>query len=383
MTPKYSANAALVFMALGILNVSQYSSQVKWKGKFIDKEGVATVENPKSPLYPSPVLKLSEELTIGEAEGRPEYVFGRIAAIAIDKEGRIYVADDKNIHIKAFDAKGGYIRTIGREGQGPGEIGRPYDLFVNSRSELLVPDGKNYKLHFYSPDGAFLRDKGFGNRFPQQSVLSARDELYVMSFGGDFDTGTYFELAKLDENLNPVAVLQRVDIPPGPLKESLGGKVPLFCVRGDGSFVMGFDKTDEYKIKVLDPRGRLSRIIIRAFDPVPIPRDLREKAKQSRPAGMTIEIPTNFASYSRLMADNEGRIFASTPPFGLESKSFTWDVFDAEGRYLAIVRLPGSAWHLGNMKSGLVWKAGKLYAVEEDEDGYHVVKRYRADWNWK
>jgi hypothetical protein len=167
------------------------------------------------------------------------------------------------------------------------------------------------------------------------------------------------------------------------LKDSLSGKVPLFCVRPDGSLVMGFGKRDEYRIEIVDPKGRRSRIITRDFDPVPIPKNLLEKAKQSRPPGTAIEIPAHFAAYSRLMADDEGRIFALTPPIDPESKSFTWDVFDAEGRYLANIRLPGSAWHLGNMKNGLLWKAGKLYAVEEDEDGYHLVKRCRANWTWK
>jgi hypothetical protein len=35
------------------------------------------------------------------------------------------------------------------------------------------------------------------------------------------------------------------------------------------------------------------------------------------------------------------------------------------------------------MKNGLLWKKGKLYVVEEDEDGYHLIKRYAAAWTWK
>ena len=356
--------------------------QAKWKGTATERDGVFTVRNPKRPLYSGPALELVEELRVGEAEGRPEYAFGQVRGIAVDATGCLYVADDKNIHIKVFDGKGVYLRTIGRQGQGPGEIGSPYDVFINSRGEVLVPDGKNYKLHFYSTLGLSLKDVTFGNRFPMASVLGPRDELYVQSFGGDFGTGTYFELARLDEDLNPVAVLNRVDIPPGPLKESLDGKVPLFCVRGDGSFVMGFGKRDEYRIDVLDPGGRLSRIISRDFDPVAIPKDLLEKAKQSRPPGMPGEIPTRFPPYLRLAADDEGRIFALTPPYDPEGRSFTWDVFDAEGRFLAIVRLPGSGRLLADMTNSLLWKAGKLYVVEEDEDGYHLIKRYRAEWTW-
>ncbi len=382
MRGKDIARAALVFLFFRAALSPGIPPQTKWKGTIAERDGVVMVGNPKRPLYGGPVLKLTEELRIGEAEGRPEYAFGQIRGIAVDGRGSLYVADDKNIHVKVFDGQGVFLRTIGRQGQGPGEIGRPYDVFINSRGEVLVPDGKNYKLHFYSTLGVSLKDVTFGNRFPQQSVLGPRDELYVMSFGGDFDTGTYFELARLDEDLNPVAVLNRVDIPPGPLKESLGGKVPLFCVRGDGSFVMGFSKRDEYRIDIIDPRGRLSRVVRRDFDPVPIPKDLLEKAKRSLPPEMPAEMPTHFPAYLRLAADDEGRIFALTPPYDPEDRSFTWDVFDAEGRFLANVRLPGSGELMMNMRNGLFWKAGKLYVVEEDEDGYHLVKRYRAEWTW-
>jgi hypothetical protein len=375
--------AVFVWTALGMAASRGDFPQIKWKGTITEKDGVATFENPKRPLYAGPVLKLTEELRIGEAEGQPEYAFGRIAAIAVDDKGCLYVADDKNIHVKAFDPKGGYLRTIGRKGQGPGEIGSPYDLFINSRGELMVSDGKNYKLHFYSSLGASLRDKSFGSRFPQHTAFGPKDQLYVLSFGGDFDTGKYFELAKLNEDLTPAAVLHKVVIPPGPLKESLGDKVPLFCIRSDGNLVMGFAKPDEYRIKIIDPNGRLSRIISRDFDRVPIPKDVLEKAKQSLPPDITIEMPTHYAAYSRLIADDEGKIFALTSPTYPESKLYSWDLFDVEGRYLAVVRLPGSAWHLANMKNGLLWKKGKLYVVEEDEDGYHLIKRYAAAWTWK
>ena len=373
----------LILAPLGIATFAGNSPQAKWKGKIVEKDGVIMVENPKKPIYEGRVLDLIEELKIGESSGPPEYIFGRIAAIAVDGKGGIFVADDKNIHIKAFDAKGGYVRTIGREGQGPGEIGCPSDVFIDSRGELLVPDEKNYKLHFYSPLGLSLQDKSFGNRFPRQSTLGPRDELYVLSIGGGFATGTYYELAKLDKDLITAAVLHRIDIPPGPLKESLAGKVPDFCVRPDGGLVMGFSKKDEYRIEIIDPKGRRSRIITRDFDPVPIPKNLLDKVKKSRPPGTAIEIPAYFATYSRLMADDEGRIFAQTPPIDPEGKSFIWDLFDAEGRYLANVRLPGSAWHLGTMKHGLLWKVGKLYTIEENEEGFHIVKRYRAIWKWK
>jgi hypothetical protein len=368
---------------LGLIVYSGDSPQAKWLGTIAKKDGILTVMNPKQPCYPGTVLKLTEEIRIGITDGRPEYSFGRISGIAVDGHGCIYVADDKNINIKAFDANGTYLRTIGREGQGPGEIGSPYNVFVSSQGKILVPDGKNLKLHVYSALGEFQQDKSFGSRFPMLTVLGIQNELYVLNFGGDFQTGTYFEFSRLDEDLHPVSVLHKIDIPPGPLRESLSEKIPLFTVRSDGCLAMGFPKTDEYRIRILDPQGRMTMVITRDFERVSIPEDLLDKAKKSLPPGVANDLPTHFAAFLRLMADDEGRIWAQTPPTGPEDKSFTWDVFDPEGRYLTNVRIPGSAWHMNNMKNSIIWKAGKLYTVEEDEDGYHIVKRYRAEWAWK
>ncbi len=46
--------------------------------------------------------------------------------------------------------------------------------------------------------------------------------------------------------------------------------------------------------------------------------------------------------------------------------------FDPEGKYIAKV--------LFNINSPLFFKKGKLYTIEEDEDGYQYVKRYKVTW---
>ncbi len=376
---KNTISIALI-VSVFIIFASYGNQNPQWKGTIEVEDGVKVIKNPKNPIYENDVLLLEEELSIGESVGQPEYTFGRIAAVEVDENGCIYVADDKEIQVKVFDENGTFLRSIGSSGQGPGEIGRLYNIFINSNDELIITDGANYRLHFYSLQGTFLRDKSFGSRFPEQTDLSPQGQLYVLSFGGSFRAGNYWELSKLDEDLNVEAILHRVDIQPGPLKESLGDKVPLFCVRDDGSLVMGFAKHDEYRIMVINPQGNTSLIITRTFDPIPIPREILDKIKQSRPPDWKIDIPTHFAAFSRLFSDNEGRIYALTLPVSKDNKSYLWDVFDKEGRYLAEIKLPGSQWHLSNMKKAMLWKEGKLYTVEENVDGYHIVKRYRVTW---
>ena len=49
------------------------------------------------------------------------------------------------------------------------------------------------------------------------------------------------------------------------------------------------------------------------------------------------------------------------------------DVFDSEGRY--IVKIP-------LRMRPFMCKRGKLHSIEEDEEGYLVVKRYRVKWKY-
>jgi hypothetical protein len=57
--------------------------------------------------------------------------------------------------------------------------------------------------------------------------------------------------------------------------------------------------------------------------------------------------------------------------YSTNTTSYLYDVFDAEGRLIGRIPLMGTP---------LVMKKGKLYSLEEDEDGFQIVKRYALKW---
>jgi hypothetical protein len=71
------------------------------------------------PIHPG-VSTLVEELSIGVADGAEEYMLGEIADIALGADGSIYAFDRQVPAIRQYDARGKFVRTIGRRGQGPG-----------------------------------------------------------------------------------------------------------------------------------------------------------------------------------------------------------------------------------------------------------------------
>jgi len=90
----------------------------------------------------------------GETE---EDYFHQPSDIAVDAaQSLIYVVDLGNHRIVVFDFDGKFVRTIGKEGQGPGEFSRPSGAFVYSDSRLAVADYGNNRIQVFDRTGKFL-----------------------------------------------------------------------------------------------------------------------------------------------------------------------------------------------------------------------------------
>ncbi len=85
--------------------------------------GRIVVSNPDSPhAGPERVPTLVEVLRIGSIAGVCDS-FGDVFSLAVDGDGRIYVADRQANEIRVFSARGECVGTFGRSGEGPGEFG--------------------------------------------------------------------------------------------------------------------------------------------------------------------------------------------------------------------------------------------------------------------
>jgi len=64
----------------------------------------------------------TDYVRIGAMDGPPEYTFSGIVAAFVTSTGQVVVADGGNHIIHLFDSKGSHVRSVGREGAGPGEF---------------------------------------------------------------------------------------------------------------------------------------------------------------------------------------------------------------------------------------------------------------------
>jgi hypothetical protein len=144
----------------------------------------------------------------------------------------------------------------------------------------------------------------------------------------------------------------------------------------DDSIVWGIN--NDYQLTIVDPRGNLVRKIHLEFDPVKVSEEYKKNYLKrfddalTRSQGITYKFPEYFPVFKNINTDDKGRIFVETYKSDLDNKNF-FDVFDSEGRY--IVKIPIK-------NKPVYWKRGKLYSVEENDEGYQVVKRYKVTWSY-
>ena len=96
---------------------------------------------------------LEEELRLTRT---PEQEFGEVSAVAADADDNIYVLDSFAQQVYAFDSEGTYSHSIGREGEGPGEMSNAFAIGVGPDNRIWVPDLRPSRISLFERDGTFL-----------------------------------------------------------------------------------------------------------------------------------------------------------------------------------------------------------------------------------
>jgi len=97
-------------------------------------------------------------LSIGVVEGDERYMMFRVTSAARLSDGSLAVANSGTQEVRVYTADGSHQRTIGREGDGPGEFRAVSQLLPLSGDTLLVWDGATFRMIWFAPDGSLIRD---------------------------------------------------------------------------------------------------------------------------------------------------------------------------------------------------------------------------------
>lgn len=378
------------------------AAPLSWRGTVDTLPGGAlVVDNPEEGLWSEGERwVLREELRIGRMDGTGPDVFGRIAALAIEEGGRIYVLDAQASEVRVFAPDGTHVRTVGRAGQGPGELQRPAGLALSPSGELWVLDPGNARFTVFDTAGAPLatpaRPLGF----------------YVVPWPGGFDrSGTLYDVADVPATdlremrlalvrFTPeVAIADSVGLParqgsrmilvtrPG-MEGAVIGLTDPFASRAvhrlDPRGYVWSALTDRYELVQRDLEGDTARLIRRDVDEILVTAAERDSA--------VADIRTAIARAGEgARADREPRVPDVKPPiqtFYVDSEGYAWaeptradeeprrlDVFDPDGRYLGAVALPQRVAASPPPSIG----RDVLHAVVRDSLDVPYVVRFRID----
>jgi hypothetical protein len=358
----------LIFLILSIPLVA--GSQENWRGVIVKEGDVTVVKNPGDPIYKTPILELKEELSLGGPRVVGDYAFGNIRDFVVDEQGSIYVLDGKNYRVQVFDSQGQYVRTIGRKGQGPGDLDGPLSLSLNRTSdELLVLQGIR-RLSFFRTEGSFIRQLRINNSIRAQ--LDSRGQIYLLEQARSKEGVWSFDVKKLSMFGTDLGVVASV---PG---QGYTGKInpflPLnyFQVDQSDNFVYGDSRS--YEILFFEPsEGKLFKRIMRLYSAIPVTEEDIKRVLEDTPPEVQANyvFPRYHPVFSGFFLSDLGHLFIRTNEKTEDGQKLIYDIFDAEGRFIS--RMPLKP-------SGITILNGKYYALEEDENGYQYVKRYALTW---
>lgn len=107
----------------------------------------------------TPTARLVPEIRIGQVDGPAAYTFSPDLALAVARDGSIFLLDREQRTVRRFDARGRHVQTFGGEGAGPGEFIAPYALGFRGDT-LWVTDPLQMRVTFFRTDGRVVRTAG-------------------------------------------------------------------------------------------------------------------------------------------------------------------------------------------------------------------------------
>ena len=151
---------------------------------------------------------------IGTGNGQ----FNTPKALAVDRNGNLFVADYGNARIQEFDTNGNYLRTLTN-----GPAFAPVNLAVDSAGTLYALDASNYSAAKFSTTGAFAGYFANPNSNARYIAIDAQDNVYV--FAG---VGSAYFYNTAGQKLRNVPLPANIPLPTGVALDASGDIYTMF-----------------------------------------------------------------------------------------------------------------------------------------------------------
>lgn len=350
-----------IFLAISCSEKSSYPVRTE----IIDE--VKVITNPEYPRDGQVRYQLEEELSIGEEEIDENYMFNQPQSVKVSEDGSIYVLDGRDICIKVHDREGKYLRTIGRQGQGPGEFSSGFLSFdISSDGKIYIMDSRNSCVIVMDKQGDFLHS----SRLPGRLFMEMKKDKYNF---------IYFERRFTDEEARKMTihrynsigdeilnygtfkivqpVIQRIKTSSISSTSRIAATT-VWTVDQEGKLHAGYG--NKYQISVYNPNGSLSFKFGRDYTPV---ANKNYDGTPLRPKYIGV-----FNVITRhWFFDENDNLWIETPSKE-DIEEIVYDIFSPEGIYLKSTHLKYRILHFKN---------GKAYSIVTTDEGFKAVKRFR------
>lgn len=355
-----------------------------WTGKVTTgADGVKTVASPAKGFSAPATIKLPELWRLGGDSESEEEFFGVISDIDIDAAGNVYLLDSQLNEAKIYTKDGEYLRSIGREGEGPGEFRIPSSMFFTKDDKVAVIQmmpGKIVQLtkdgqpsgEFpipQAPDGGFQMIQGGDSRGGNIVLFMARQKF-------DQDAGKWSRqsfLTSIDAAGKQTAAYASkenvINMASAEMNDATWDTFERRWEVGPDGKVYSCNSYDNYEITVYDKTGKVEKVITRDYKH--IARSAEEKDFMNRMMGHWAKmIPNCKVVIHDMTKDIEGIylrddgslwVLTSAGARNLPKGTLgVFDVFNPEGHFVKQVTLQGQGDPLEDL---YVFEKDRLYVV--------------------
>ncbi len=344
-------------------------------------------------------ISFEPQVTFRESD---DVIFGGISTAVVDQNGRVFMADNTQHRVHIFNPDGSYLRSLGQQGQGPGEFASVTNLLIDNKY-LHVADHMQRRISVFdlssltfshdlslTPGQENTRSQTRGQgmmasgmaTFPRQVNLFS-DGNYLVTFtamggpgegaqvvmapdGKTIDTGR-FEIKESgfltsSRQGSSFGMFSIPDITPttfisipgtGKLFVNHSTKLEIQLFNEDGSLIRTFSKP--YKHHELKREQVIARV------------EAGSGSERLMAAMQRVDLPEEWPAVNRMIADKQNRVWVSTNTEDHKLKN--WIVFDEHGNQLAEFTWPST-------KRVVHVQDNYLYTLEQDEFELPLVVKY-------
>lgn len=313
--------------------------------------------------------------------------------VALDAEGRLLVVEQAPLSLRMLRPDGTLIRTIGREGEGPGEYRSPIPVAFGPY--IAVDDPRLSRLTVFDTSGTVL------GTFPAPcchyaSVYSDDSGRVYARTSHDADSTASAAVVRIDSRsgasdtvmlprIGPPQRLWRFEIEGGRMSYSIPFQpYDVTAITPAGTVLRGWTGRYEYLERSFD--GDSIRVVRREWVPVERPEaerrerydemteQLRNQVGEATVSQVMSfsDIPAEAEPMPGLSADADGNVWVPLYVPGAETRSY--DVFSPEGVWRGTLHTP---WARDEYPS---WGPnGQVVTQGMTEKGYQYIRVWRVE----